>query len=67
MHHSSKPKMDVEAEDVAVPEVHTGEVDETYLEKPDPGEDEGEEIRYDDVAIPEVHIRRMEHREEQKP
>lgn len=51
---NQEPKLTVEIDEVAVPEVHTGEVKETELE------DDTEEIRYDDVAIPEIHIRRME-------
>ena len=48
-----EPKLTVETDEVAVPEVHTGELKETELEEED------SEIRYDDVAIPEIHIRKM--------
>ncbi len=60
-----KEKLSVDEEDLAVPEVYTGEVDESYQEKPDLGDPEAddEEIRYDNVAIPEIHIRRLEHKE----
>ena len=48
-----KVKYDVASENLAVPEVHTGEVEHTET---DPQPDEP--ITYEHVAIPEIHIRR---------
>ena len=48
-----KVKYDVASENLAVPEVHTGEVEQTET---DPQPDEP--ITYENVAIPEIHIRR---------
>lgn len=53
-----KTKLTVESEELAIPEVHTGEVDEA-----EPEEKDTEEIRYDNVAVPEIHIRKLEHKE----
>lgn len=53
MQEERKPKMTFQADEVAVPEVHTGEIaEEKALEEDD------EEIRYDGVAIPEIHFRK---------
>lgn len=43
----------IKSENVAIPEVHTGE-----MEHPDEEEQQEEPIRYENVAIPEVHMRR---------
>ncbi|MCI9351806.1 MAG: hypothetical protein HFF58_00960 [Lawsonibacter sp.] len=48
------PKLKFRSDELAVPEVLTGEVDET-----EELEEDQEEIRYDTVAIPEVHIGKM--------
>ena len=48
------PKLTFRSDELAVPEVLTGEVDET-----EELEEDQEEIRYDTVAIPEVHIGKM--------
>ena len=45
------PKLKFRSDELAVPEVLTGEVDEK-----EELEEDQEEIRYDTVAIPEVHI-----------
>ncbi|WP_201757415.1 hypothetical protein [Colidextribacter sp. OB.20] len=47
------PKLTFRSDELAVPEVLTGEVDET-----EELEEDQEEIRYDTVAIPEIHIGR---------
>ena len=46
----------VESENLAVPEIHTGEVHES----PEETEDErmNEPITYENVAIPEIHIKK---------
>ena len=44
----------IESENLAVPEIHTGEVKEEEHEK----ETVKESITYDNVAIPEIHIRK---------
>ena len=48
------PKLKFRTDELAVPEVLTGEVDET-----EELEEDQAEIRYDTVAIPEVHIGKM--------
>lgn len=48
-HHEYK----IESENLAVPEVHTGEV-----EQPEEEENRDEPITYENVAIPEIHIKR---------
>lgn len=53
MFEEKKPKLTFQAEELAVPEVHTGEV--VRAEKL---EEDTEEIRYDNVAVPEIHLRR---------
>ena len=54
MSDSKDPKLKFRSDELAVPEVLTGEVaEEEELEE------DQEEIRYDTVAIPEVHIRKM--------
>ena len=52
-----KMHLTIETEDLAVPEIHTGEVEE---KKETANE---EEIQYDTLAMPEIHIRKMEHKE----
>ncbi len=54
MSEKQDPKLKFRADEVAVPEVLTGEVDEEEVL-----EEDQEEIRYDTVAIPEVHIGKM--------
>ncbi len=59
MHDEKKPKLTFRADDLAVPEICTGEV---------PGSDEladaaEEEIQYDTVAIPEIHFSRKKPQE----
>ena len=46
---------EVESENLAVPEIHTGEVME---EEKDDKTDSDEYITYDNVAIPEIHIKK---------
>lgn len=53
-----KAKLTVSSDELAFPEVHTGEVDET-----EPEEKDTEEIRYEGVAFPEIHIKKLEHKE----
>ena len=43
----------IESENLAVPEIHTGEV-----EHPEETEKQNEPITYENVAIPEIHMRR---------
>lgn len=47
-----------EAENLAVPEVHTGTVEKTSAPRtvPDPGTSDHITVKLDDVAVPEVHI-----------
>ncbi len=47
-----------ESENLAVPEVHTGEVEEEALADPslDAGNTENLSVQYDTVAIPEIHV-----------
>lgn len=56
----SKTNLKVESENLAVPEVHLGDVrgedDKGHAETGTVGEKE--QITYDNVAIPEVHIRK---------
>lgn len=50
---TKRTKYKVESENLAVPEIHTGEVDhsdDTNKEEPE------ESITYENVAIPEIHI-----------
>ncbi len=54
MSEKQDPKLKFRADEVAVPEVLTGEVEEE-----EELEEDQEEIRYDTVAIPEVHIEKM--------
>jgi len=53
MEEEKKPKLTVRVEDLAVPEIHTGEVPETEELEEDPSE-----IQYDTVAIPEIHLKK---------
>lgn len=46
-----KKKLSFEAENLAVPEVHTGSV-----ESNEKLEDSKDDIQYDTLAIPEIHI-----------
>lgn len=48
------PKLKFRADELAVPEVLTGEAEES-----EEAEEDQEEIRYDTVAVPEVHIKKM--------
>lgn len=48
-HHEYK----IESENLAVPEVHTGEV-----EQPEENDEPEEPITYENVAIPEIHMKR---------
>lgn len=43
----------IETENLAVPEIHTGKVDEEPAKK-----DRKESISYDNLAIPEVHFKK---------
>ena len=55
MQEEKEPKITFRAEELAVPEVHTGALPlEEELEEDD------EEIRYDNVAIPEIHVHKKE-------
>jgi hypothetical protein len=58
MSHENDPKLKFRADELAVPEVLTGEAPEA-----EELEEDQEEIRYDTVAIPEVHIRKMKPQE----
>ena len=53
MREEKKPKLTFQSEELAVPEIHTGEVSET-----EKLEEDVEGIRYDNVAIPEIHLRK---------
>lgn len=53
MHDKKKPKLTFSAENLAVPEIHTGEV-----EPEDELPENTEEIQYDTVAIPEIHLKK---------
>ena len=55
MSDEKNPKLNYRAEELAVPEVLTGE------EPEEEEQEDQEEIRYDTVAIPEVHINKMKH------
>lgn len=46
-------KYKIDSENLAVPEIHTGEVEEC-----DSNESSSESITFDDVAIPEIHIKK---------
>ena len=46
---------EAESENLAVPEIHTGEIKE---EEKDDKTDKDEYITYDNVAIPEIHIKK---------
>ena len=48
-----KQRYRVQSDDVALPEVHTGQV--THSDAPEPPE-KHKSINYENVAIPEVHI-----------
>lgn len=48
----------IDSENLAVPEVHLGEV-----EGDDDKGESGESIVYDNVAIPEIHIKRCKKKE----
>lgn len=50
----STEKYEIEAENLAVPEVHTGKVEI----KDDEPTNTKDEIIYDDLAIPEIHIKK---------
>lgn len=54
MSYENDPKLKFRADELAVPEVLTGEAEE-----PGEPEEDQEEIRYDTVAVPEVHITKM--------
>ena len=45
----------IESENLAVPEIHTGEVEDENASEEQCSK---ESITYDNVAIPEIHIRR---------
>lgn len=47
----SDPKLRIHIDELAIPEILTGKVNE----EEEPVEDQ-EEIRYDNVAVPEVHL-----------
>lgn len=54
-----KKKIDFQSENLAVPEVHTGEVKDEQASKM-PEREEEDEILYDNVAIPEYRPRHKE-------
>lgn len=54
MSQEKDPKLQFRSDELAVPEVLTGEAEE-----PEKQEEDQEEIRYDTVAVPEVHITKM--------
>lgn len=51
----NEKKYEIKTEDVAVPEVHTGEHPKTDEDKRD-----NEKVVYDSLAIPEIHILKKE-------
>lgn len=55
MHGKKKTKLTFRADELAIPEIHTGKVEET-----EELESDSAEIQYDTVAIPEIHLRKKE-------
>ena len=53
MRDKKKTKLTFSSENLAVPEIHTGEI-----EQEDELPEDTEEIQYDTLAIPEIHLKK---------